>query len=354
MLRASVIIPTRNKSRYLALTIASLARQTESRSSFEVLVVDDGSDDDTREIVAKHRADLALNYIRRGHQGRAAARNAAIRVAKGDLLIFCDDDRIAHPSFVADHVAAHVGAGDAVVGGTEAHTHAPSVVLGHQRAILSSWSHDLPIAPADLARLVVRNSDLASKLAAAEAAIVEPDAIHHAFDATVAAFELPETWWERHVGPLVERFGPTLDGFAFPWSASATGNLSAPRALVEQVGMFDESFVGWGLEDTELHLRLWAAGARTRVIERGLNWHQIHPRSPDNAVEWTRNAIRLLDKHPTLEVTLYLRMIRRRLTLDAANRIAHEAMANPTGTRELVRELVRLHREHFEMLVASL
>jgi GT2 family glycosyltransferase len=345
MLRASVIIPTRNKSRYLALTIASLARQTESRSSFEVIVVDDGSDDDTREIVAKHRADLALNYIRRAHQGRAAARNAAIRAAKGEILIFCDDDRITHATFVADHVAAHISG---------AHTDAPSVILGRQRAILTRWSHDLPIVPADIARLIVRNPDIAPKLAEPEAAIVEPAAIHDAFDATVAAFELPETWWERHVGPLVERFGPALDGFAFPWSTAATGNLSAPRALVERVGMFDESFVGWGLEDTELHLRLSAAGARTRVIDGGLNWHQLHPRSPDNAVEWTRNAIRLLDKHPTLEVTLYLRVIRRRLALDVANRIAHEAIANPTGTRELVGELVRLHREHFEMLVASL
>ena len=68
MLRASVIIPTRNKARYLALTIASLARQTELRSC-EVVIVDDGSEDATREVVAAARADLALTYIRRAHQG---------------------------------------------------------------------------------------------------------------------------------------------------------------------------------------------------------------------------------------------------------------------------------------------
>ena len=338
MLRASVIIPTRNKARFLALTLASLARQTEG-GSFDVVVADDGSDDDTREVVTAQRADLALTYIRRAHQGRAATRNAAIRAAKGDLLIFCDDDRVTHPAFVADHVHAHTGA--------------PRVVLGRQRAILTTWSPDLPIAPADLASIIVRNPSAAAALAGSSATLVDAAAIRDAFDATIAAFDLPEAWWERHVAPLVALFGPSLDGFAFPWSAGATGNLSAPRALVEQVGMFDESFVGWGLEDTELHLRLDRAGARTHVIEGGLNWHQLHPRSPTNAVEWARNAMRLLDKHESLDVCLYLRVIRRRLTFEHANRIALEARAHPAQTRDLVAELVRLHRESFAMVMAA-
>jgi glycosyltransferase involved in cell wall biosynthesis len=345
MVRASVIIPTRNKARYLALTLASLARQTEARS-FDVIVVDDGSEDDTREIVTDHsrRADLALKYIRRAHQGRAAARNAAIRASEGELLIFCDDDRITHPSFVADHLLAHSPA--------PANT-GPRVVLGRQRGILTIWSHELPITPADIAQIVVRRPDIAAKLAEPIAALVEVDAVHDAFDAMITAFELPEPWWERHVAPLVELYGPALEGFAFPWTASATGNLSAPRALVEQVGLFDESFVGWGLEDTELHLRLHHAGATTHVIDGGLNWHQLHPRSPANPSEWARNGIRFLDKHESLDVCLFLRVIRRRLSFEQANRIALDARENPVATRALVAELVRLHRENFSMLMAA-
>lgn len=97
-------------------------------------------------------------------------------------------------------------------------------------------------------------------------------------------------------------------------------------------GLFDESFVGWGLEDTELHLRLHRAGARTQVIEGGLNWHQLHPRPPTNAAEWTRNSIRLLDKHESLEVCLCLRVLHRWLTFEQANRIALDARANPDAT----------------------
>lgn len=343
MLRASVIIPTRNKSRFLALTLASLARQTEPRS-FEVVVVDDGSEDDTREIVAAQRADLALTYIRRAHCGRAAARNAAIRAAKGEILVFCDDDRIVDAAFVADHLAAHA---------SDAHTLAPCVVLGQQRALLTQWSRDLPIAPGDVAQIIVRRPDIAPLLAEPSATLVDPAALRASFDAAIAGLALAEPWWERHVAPLVALFGPMLADFAFPWATSATGNLSAPRALVERVGLFDESFVGWGLEDTELHVRLHAAGARTQVIEGGLNWHQLHPRSPDNATEWAKNAMRMLDKHATLEVCLYLRVIHRRLTFEQANRIAHEASANPAATRALVGELVRLCREHFVMLVAA-
>lgn len=343
MVRASVIIPTRNKARYLALTLASLARQTEARS-FDVIVVDDGSEDNTREIVTaqRDRADLALTYIRRAHKGRAASRNAAIRAATGEVLIFCDDDRITHPAFVADHLAAH----------TATHTDAPRVVLGRQRAILTMWSHDLPLTPADLAQLVAQHADVA-KLAEPNATLVDVAAIRDAFETTASSYQLLEPWWERTVAPLVELFGPSFDNFAFPWAAGATGNLSAPRALVEQVGLFDEDFVGWGLEDTELHLRLHIAGARTQVIEGGLSWHQIHPRPPDNAIEWARNANRLLDKHPTLDVCLFLRVIRRRLTLEQANRIALEARANPAATRELSAELVRIFREQFALIMAS-
>ena len=63
--------------------------------------------------------------------------------------------------------------------------------------------------------------------------------------------------------------------------------------------------------------------------------------------------MRMLDKHGTLEVCLYLRVIHRRLTFEQANRIAHEAIANPAATRALVGELVRICREHFGMLVAA-
>ena len=75
MPRASLVIPTRNRARVLARTLAALRHQTEP--DFEVVVADDGSDDDTPEVVRTWGAHLDLRYLRRAHRGIAAARSAA-------------------------------------------------------------------------------------------------------------------------------------------------------------------------------------------------------------------------------------------------------------------------------------
>jgi glycosyltransferase involved in cell wall biosynthesis len=323
---------TRDKARFLDRTLASLAHQR--GADFEVIVTDDGSTDDTREIAAKYRDALDLRYLRRAHQGRAAARNAAIRCAKGAILCFCDDDRIADPDFVRDHVAAHDD------------DDAPRVAIGRQRGIATLWSRTWGLHAADLAPIVARRPAIAARLAEPEAELVEVAAIADRFDEVIADLELPEPWWERYVAPALARYGAGLDGFAMPWTIGTTGNLSAPRALVEQVGLLDDSFVGWGLEDAELHLRLHRAGARTVILDGGRNWHQLHARPPELALEWGHNALRMLDKHADLDVALYLRVIHRRLGIEEASRLVDATAAAGAAAGPLAAELVRVVREH--------
>src|SRR5215813_11808532 len=100
---ASLIVPTANKAAFLTRTLASLAGQDGSAS--ERVVVDEGSEDETRDVARGLAGALDLRYLGRAHRGRAAARNAGVRACRGDLLIFCDDDRIAARGFVADHLA---------------------------------------------------------------------------------------------------------------------------------------------------------------------------------------------------------------------------------------------------------
>ena len=80
-LKVSVIIPTYNRVKQLQLTIESVLAQT--YSNLEIIVVDDGSTDDTATMMAQY-AERVI-YIQQTNQGVAAARNRGMRAASGDL-----------------------------------------------------------------------------------------------------------------------------------------------------------------------------------------------------------------------------------------------------------------------------
>lgn len=326
---ASLVIPTRNRARFLARTLAALRHQRER--AFEVVIADDGSDDDTREVALAAHGELEVRYLRRAPVGTAAARNAAIRAARGKLLILCDDDRIADPAFVADHLAAHADG-------------APRVAAGRQRGLFAQWSTDAAYSARDVASLLARHPDLAPRLLQDDAELVTLAMIRDDLPAVLAGYDLDEPWWEGHARLVLERWGDDLAGYAFPWTLGIGGNCSVPRALAEQIGLHDERFVGWGLEDTDFHYRLHRAGARTVALAGGLNYHQVHRRGAERAWEWTRNARYLLDKHGTLDVALYLAVCRRELDLETANAIALEHRALGDAARHLVAEIIRQAR----------
>ena len=99
----SVIIPTYNRAPYLALTLAGFAQQT--IKDWELVLLDDGSTDETRAVAESFSTQLNIVYIRQDNAGRSAARNHALQVATGDIILFSDDDRIPCPEFVAAHLA---------------------------------------------------------------------------------------------------------------------------------------------------------------------------------------------------------------------------------------------------------
>lgn len=93
----SVVIPSYNHARYLEGAIRSALQQT--YDNCEIIVVDDGSTDDTKEVVAKY-ADR-VRYIWQENQGLSAARNAGIRAAEGQLIGLLDADDLYEPQFIA-------------------------------------------------------------------------------------------------------------------------------------------------------------------------------------------------------------------------------------------------------------
>ena len=88
MTSISVIIPTYNRAHSLARALDSVLAQT--RPADEIIVIDDGSTDDTPELMEQHYSDLGYYY--RENRGVSAARNTGIRKASGDWLAFLDSD----------------------------------------------------------------------------------------------------------------------------------------------------------------------------------------------------------------------------------------------------------------------
>lgn len=91
----SIIITTYNRAHYVADAVESALSQDYSR--MEVIVVDDGSTDDTEGVVAGFSSPL-LRYIKKEHTGAADTRNQAIKVAKGEFIIWLDSDDVLLPN----------------------------------------------------------------------------------------------------------------------------------------------------------------------------------------------------------------------------------------------------------------
>jgi glycosyltransferase involved in cell wall biosynthesis len=108
----TVIVPTFNRLPMLRLCLQHLERQTVT--AFEVIVVNDGSTDDTAAALLQiqHRSPLSIRVLHQKNGGPARGRNLAVAHAETPLCLFIGDDILASPTLVQEHVQFHLGQPD--------------------------------------------------------------------------------------------------------------------------------------------------------------------------------------------------------------------------------------------------
>jgi glycosyltransferase involved in cell wall biosynthesis len=119
MINYSIVISTYNQVETLRLALESLRRQIKNPKTFEIIVADDYSNDNTEELIKKLHYPIFLKYTRAvSNQGRAKNRNRGYQKAVGQWIIFLDGDMLPEPDFIESYLRAWDEYPDAVAIGS--------------------------------------------------------------------------------------------------------------------------------------------------------------------------------------------------------------------------------------------
>jgi len=117
-MKATIVICSRNRAKSLARTLESIAAMdVPDRTSWEVLVVDNGSTDDTRAVVDSFKTTLPIRYALEPEAGVSHARNLAVVEAAGEYIVWTDDDVLVDRAWLRAYLAAFRRWPDAVLFG---------------------------------------------------------------------------------------------------------------------------------------------------------------------------------------------------------------------------------------------
>ncbi len=139
-MKCSLIIPTYNGSHKIGNLFDSL--QAQSYRDFEIVVVVDGSTDNTVDIVESYRTDLSkLRLVVTENQGRSKTRNAGAQNSEGDLFIFIDDDVIADIDLVQKHIFFHMNnPGSFILTGTHRELPGETDIQKYRESLAVFWN----------------------------------------------------------------------------------------------------------------------------------------------------------------------------------------------------------------------
>lgn len=271
-MKASVIIPTYNKKERLELVLESFNHQRKLED-FEVILVDDGSTDGTKELVGSHAWKFSLSYVHQENAGRSQARNTGIAAASHELMIFCDDDLLASKGFVDEHIKAHDGAHGTVVHG-----------LIYNLPYLKFFKDPSKGIPYEDAETRGTNLEFMKSFLISTEDLLDFRKVERQKKVTLFEKQI-QSVFEEEYGEL-------------KWLAFTGGNVSCFRADICKAGLFDTGFgKKWGCEDIETGFRLFQNGARFIYSHAAYNFHMSHYRATFNE-ESLESVSKFYGKHP--------------------------------------------------------
>ena len=142
----TLIICTYNREKYIGPLLDSIAKNDYPTSDYEIVMVDNNCIDNTRgvcEQFAAEHPEITLRYVVETEQGLSAARNKGIKEAKGDIIIYVDDDALVDADYIriyAEHFATHpetMAAGGPIEPLYE--TEEPKWMSSYTKALLTAW-----------------------------------------------------------------------------------------------------------------------------------------------------------------------------------------------------------------------
>ena len=107
MVELTAILTTYNRAALLDRVMEGVASQSLAPERYELVVIDDGSTDNTREVVGRYADRLPMRYLYQANAGLAAARNHGLAVARAPVVLFMDDDDRIEPQTLLAHLETH-------------------------------------------------------------------------------------------------------------------------------------------------------------------------------------------------------------------------------------------------------
>ncbi len=238
---ASILLATYEMPVHLEKVLSALERQ--SYAEFEIILCDDGSGDRTRAVVesARSRIQQRIEHLWQKNEGFRKCRilNAGIRASRGSLLIFLDGDCVPHRDFVLDHVRSW----------RDGFYSAGRRVEVEERFSREITPEAIRLGILDRTGLKVICAKLSGQI-----------------DHLQRTWRIPYPWLRRILG--MHRI-LDLKGC----------NFSVDRSSMERINGFDESYEGYGREDTDVEIRLQHAGLKIRSLKGlALQYHLWHER----------------------------------------------------------------------------
>ena len=281
----SIIIPAYNRAHQLSHALAAYDLQAEIADGFEVIVVDDGSTDSTREVVESAMVSYPLHYFATGRRaGRSAARNLGAARATGRYLLFCDSDFLPTRDCLLHFQRRQLEHPDGIITG----------VPHCWRPIYTHYDPAFSVNEKKRMYRALKRTGLWDKRWLQKQTLVEvitPEDIRHAPDKVAQAVD----WQRQRHAP--EELAELMAGDVAPWTLFITRCVTVPATLFSEAGGFDEEFLSHGLEDWELGYRLHQLGVTPTPVGAEVGYHMEHPfRYRGFGPKW-ENYRKVLQKH---------------------------------------------------------